>query len=255
MAPQRQFLLADDDDLLRDALSERLTALIDCTVTEVGTCAQALAAIGNGTRFDAILLDVGLPDGDGRELCQRLRRFGCKTPILMLTGAARESDVVRGLDAGANDYIVKPFRVAELAARLRAQMRAFEFSEHAEIAIGPYVFRPGVKQLQVPGASRPIRLTEKESAVLKFLYRAGGAPIAREVLLHEVWGYSAKTSTHTVETHIYRLRRKIEQAPDGARLLVNDGAGYRLCLDRTGPSRPFARYARAAAPAVAAFAG
>lgn len=241
MAATRHFLLVDDEDGLRAAVAHELAEVMDCVVTEVGTIAQAMAAVSRGARYDAILLDVRLPDGDGRDLCQRLRRTGCNTPIVMLTGVGRESDVVRGLDAGANDYVVKPFRVAELAARLRAQIRAFEFSEHAEIAIGPYVFRPGIKQLQLPGSGRPIRLTEKESAVLKFLYRADGAPIAREILLHEVWGYSAQASTHTVETHIYRLRRKIEQSPDTERLLVNDGEGYRLRLDRGGDAWRAAR--------------
>ncbi len=231
MAPHRHFLLAEDDELLRGLVAEQLGKIIDCTVIEVGSVAAAMAATTRGIRFDAILLDVGLPDGDGRDLCQRLRRGGSNVPVLMLTGAGREADVVRGLDSGANDYLVKPFSVAELAARLRAQMRAFEVSEHAEMAIGPYVFRPGAKQLQAPGVGRPIRLTEKESAVLKYLYRAEGAPIAREVLLRKIWGYSAQATTHTVETHIYRLRRKIESLPDTARLLLNDGAGYRLCLD------------------------
>ncbi len=235
MAAHRHFLLADDDEMLRGALAEQLADLMGSTVTQVGSVAQAWSAVTRGTRFDAILLDVRLPDGDGRDLCRHLRESRCNVPVLMLTAAGCEADVVRGLDAGANDYIVKPFRVAELAARLRAQLRGFEVSEHAEIPIGPYVFRPGSRQLRVPGTGRPIRLTEKESAVLKFLYRADGAPIGREVLLHEVWGYSAQASTHTVETHIYRLRRKIESLPDTSRLLVNDGDGYRLCLDRPRP--------------------
>lgn len=238
MAVHRHFLLADDDEAMRGALAEHLAHLMDATVTQVGSIAQARAAVARGTRFDAILLDVCLPDGDGRDLCRHLRETGCNVPVMMLTAAAHEADVVRGLDAGANDYVVKPFRVAELAARLRAQLRGFEVSEHAEMPIGPYVFRPGSRQLRPPGSARPIRLTEKESAVLKFLYRAAGAPIGREVLLHEVWGYSAQASTHTVETHIYRLRRKIESLPDTARLLVNDGDGYRLCLDRPRASVP-----------------
>ncbi len=254
MMPHRHFLLADDDDELRGFVAEQLADIMDCAVTEVGSVAQALAAVARGVRFDAILLDVRLPDGDGRDLCQRLRRNGHNMPMLMLTGAGHEADVVRGLDAGANDYIVKPFRIAELAARLRAQLRAFETSEHVEIAIGPYVFRPGTKQLQVPGAKRPIRLTEKEAAVLKFLYRARGAPVAREVLLHEVWGYSADASTHTVETHIYRLRRKIKSMPDTARLLVNEGGGYRLCLDRPNRVRALER-PRIGMPMQVAFGG
>ena len=258
MAHHRHFLLADDDDLMRSFAARQLAGIMDCTVSEAASVAEVLAATTRGIRLDAILLDVRLPDGDGRDLCQLLRRDGHNMPVLMLTGLGRESDVVRGLDAGANDYIVKPYRVAELAARLRAQMRAFETSEHAEVTIGPYVFRPGAKQLQVPGSRRPIRLTEKEAAVLKFLYRANGAAVAREVLLHKVWGYSADASTHTVETHIYRLRRKIESMPDTARLLVNDGGGYRLCLDRPSDRPPHGRAqerTRITVPAQLAFSG
>jgi DNA-binding response OmpR family regulator len=179
-------------------------------------------------RYDAVILDVGLPDGDGRDLCQRLRRHGVKVPIIMLTGSDEEADVVRGLDAGANDYVAKPFRMAELLARLRAQLRIFENSEDAVFSIGPYTFRPSAKLLQDTGKNRRIRLTEKEAAILKFLYRAGTKPVGRQVLLNEVWGYNAAVTTHTLETHIYRLRQKIEPDPTNARLLLTEGGGYRL---------------------------
>ena len=149
-------------------------------------------------------------------------------PIIMLTGSDDEADIVRGLDAGANDYIAKPFRLAELLARLRAQVRIFENSEDAVFTIGPYTFRPSAKLLQEPVKNRRIRLTEKEAAILKFLYRAGTRPVARQVLLNEVWGYNANVTTHTLETHIYRLRQKIEPDPGNARLLVTEGGGYRL---------------------------
>jgi DNA-binding response OmpR family regulator len=236
MAPQRHFLLVDDDDLLRGGLADRLTDMLDCRVTQVGTVAEGLAAVAEGPRCDAVILDVLLPDGDGRDMCVRLRALGVRVPIVILTSAGREADVVRGLDAGANDYVVKPFRLAEFMARLRAQLRAFEVSEHAEIAIGCYIFRPGQKTLQASGRGRPIKLTEKEAAVLKYLYRSEGRPVTRETLLHEVWGYSASASTHTVETHIYRLRRKIEPHPDSERLLVSEAGGYRLRLGGAGPT-------------------
>ena len=124
-------------------------------------------------RFDAVILDVGLPDGDGRDLCSRLRKQGHRMPIIMLTGLDSETDVVKGLDCGANDYIAKPFKLAVLLARLRAQLRIFENSEDAVFTIGPYTFRPAAKLLQEPAKNRRIRLTEKEAAILKFLYRAG----------------------------------------------------------------------------------
>src|SRR5208283_4091825 len=166
--------------------------------------------------------------GDGRDLCVRLRRHGVKVPIIMLTGSDQEADVVRGLDSGANDYIAKPFRLAELLARLRAQLRIFENSEDAVFTIGPYTFRPAAKLLQDTAKNHRIPPTEKEAAILKYLYRAGSRPVARQILLNEVWGYNSAVTTHTLETHIYRLRQKIEPDPSNARLLVTEGGGYRL---------------------------
>ncbi len=229
MAGERPILIVDDDQALRAILSEQLSFDGEFTASEAATVAEAEAMVGNGNaRFDALILDVGLPDGDGRDLCAKLRRQGVKVPIIMLTGSDEESDVVRGLDSGANDYIAKPFRLAELLARLRAQLRTFENSEDAVFSIGPYVFRPAAKLLQEPARNRKIRLTEKEAAILKFLYRAGARPVARQILLNEVWGYNAAVTTHTLETHIYRLRQKIEPDPSQSRLLITEGGGYRL---------------------------
>ncbi len=237
MAGERPILIVDDDRLLRQTLCEQLAVDGEFSAAEADSSAQAeqlLAA--RESRFDAIILDVGLPDGDGRDLCVKLRRQGLKVPIIILTGSDGEHDVVRGLDSGANDYIAKPFRLAELLARLRAQLRIFENSEDAVFTIGPYTFRPAAKLLQEPARSRRIRLTEKEAAILKFLYRAGTKPVARQVLLNEVWGYNAAVTTHTLETHIYRLRQKIEPDPSNARLLVTEGGGYRLDPEGVRPA-------------------
>jgi DNA-binding response OmpR family regulator len=116
----------------------------------------------------------------------------------------------------------------ELIARLRAQLRVFDNSEDAVFMIGPYTFRPSAKMLQDTARNRRIRLTEKECSILKFLYRAGGRPVGRQILLNEVWGYNAAVTTHTLETHIYRLRQKIEPDPAAASLLLTEGGGYRL---------------------------
>ena len=229
MASERPILIVDDDPDLRQMLAEQLALEGEFVAVGAGTLAEAerhLAA--PDARFDAVLLDVGMPDGDGRDFCIRLRRQGHKMPILMLTGSDAERDVVRGLESGANDYIAKPFRLAELLARLRAQLRTFENSEDAAFSIGPYTFRPSAKLLVDPARNRRIRLTEKEAAILKFLYRAGSRPVARQVLLGEVWGYNAAVTTHTLETHIYRLRQKIEPDPGHSRLLLTEGGGYRL---------------------------
>jgi DNA-binding response OmpR family regulator len=229
MAGPRPLLIVDDDAALRQTLAEQLSLDGEFAPAEAENATEAEQLLTTAeARFDAVLLDIGLPDGDGRELCARLRKQGLKIPIIMLTGADAEQDVVRGLDAGANDYIAKPFRLNELLARLRAQLRVFDNSEDAVFTIGPYMFRPSAKLLLEPARNRKIRLTEKESAILKYLYRAGGKPVPRQVLLNEVWGYNSAVSTHTLETHIYRLRQKIEPDPTNARLLLTEGGGYRL---------------------------
>jgi DNA-binding response OmpR family regulator len=232
MFGQRRILLVDDDAAFRSTLAGQLGSEREFAVVEAASAEEALRLLtGPAERMDLLLLDIDLPDGDGRDLCAKLRRADIKLPVIMLTGAAEEQDVVRGLDAGANDYIVKPFRLPELLARIRAQLRAFEFSEHAEVRIGPFVFRPGARLLQHPEHKRPTRLTEKEAALLKYLYRAAGRSVSRHTLLREVWGYSPNATTHTVETHIYRLRRKIEPTGASSALqLINDGSGYRLIL-------------------------
>ncbi len=229
MAGARPVLIVDDDRNLLETLVEQLGLDGEFAATSAATLAEAEAILAaKDARFDAVLLDVSLPDGDGRDLCAKLRRQGLRIPIIMLTGSDEEADVVRGLDSGANDYVPKPFRLAELLARLRAQLRMFASSEDAVFAIGPYTFRPSAKLLQDPAKNRRIRLTEKEAAILKFLYRAGTRPVARQVLLNEVWGYNAAVTTHTLETHIYRLRQKIEPDPTHARLLITEAGGYRL---------------------------
>jgi DNA-binding response OmpR family regulator len=229
MAGPRPLLIVDDDAALRQTLAEQLSLDGEFAPAEAENATEAEQLLTAAeARFDAVLLDIGLPDGDGRELCARLRKQGLKIPIIMLTGADAEQDVVRGLDAGANDYIAKPFRLNELLARLRAQLRVFDNSEDAVFTIGPYMFRPSAKLLLEPARSRKIRLTDKESSILKYLYRAGGKPVPRQVLLNEVWGYNSAVTTHTLETHIYRLRQKIEPDPTNARLLLTEGGGYKL---------------------------
>ncbi|GBQ37816.1 response regulator [Acetobacter fabarum] len=229
MTGARPILVVDDDQVIRRALTEQLQVDGEFLVQEAATLAEAREKMkGPDARCDAILLDVSLPDGDGRDFCAELRKEGLRMPVIMLTGSDDEADIVRGLDAGANDYVAKPFRIAELLARLRAQLRLFENSEDAVFSIGPYTFRPSAKLLLEPVKNRRIRLTEKETAILKFLYRAGTRPVPRQVLLNEVWGYNAAVTTHTLETHIYRLRQKIEPDPAHASLLVTEGGGYRL---------------------------
>jgi DNA-binding response OmpR family regulator len=229
MSAPRHILLVEDDATLRTTLVEQLLFDGEFAADEAESAAEAeIKLAAAGACYDAILLDVGLPDTDGRDFCTKLRRNGHRMPVIMLTGADGEADVVRGLDAGANDYVAKPFRLSELLARVRAQLRVFDNSEDAVFLIGPYVFRPSAKLLQEPARNRKLRLTDKECSILKYLYRAGGKAVPRPVLLNEVWGYSAGVSTHTLETHVYRLRQKIEADPSQPRLLRTDYGGYRL---------------------------
>jgi len=226
MAQLKKILLVDDDDDLREALGEQLLMTEDFDVFEAADGAEAMTK-AKEQLYDLMILDVGLPDTDGRELCRLMRKQGVKCPIVMLTGHDSDADTILGLDSGANDYITKPFKFPVLRARIRAQLRQHEQSEDAVFGLGPYTFRPSVKML-VTEDDRKIRLTEKETNILKFLYRSNGGVGPRDTLLHEVWGYNAGVTTHTLETHIYRLRQKIEPDPSNARLLVTESGGYRL---------------------------
>ena len=226
MAQIKNILLVDDDDDLREALAEQLVMTEDFEVFEAETASAAMGRVKE-QNYELIILDVGLPDNDGRELCRLMRKQGVKAPILMLTGHDSDADTILGLDAGANDYVTKPFKFPVLLARIRAQLRQHEQSEDAVFQLGPYTFKPSMKLL-VTEDERKIRLTEKETNILKFLYRSTDGVVARDVLLHEVWGYNAGVTTHTLETHIYRLRQKIEPDPSNARLLVTESGGYRL---------------------------
>ena len=226
MANLKKILLVDDDDDLREALSEQLVMTEDFDVFEARTGAEGMEKAKAG-HFDLVILDVGLPDTDGRELCRRMRKQGVKCPVLMLTGHDSDSDTILGLDAGANDYVTKPFKFPVLLARIRAQLRQHEQSEDAVFQLGHYTFKPSLKML-VDEKDRKIRLTEKETNILKYLFRSAPNPVPREELLAEVWGYNAAVTTHTLETHVYRLRQKVEPDPGHARLLLTEPGGYRL---------------------------
>lgn len=227
MTTGKKILIVDDDEPLRQTLAEQLQLHEEFSTVGVGTGKEALDVV-KGEYFDIVVLDVGLPDIDGREVCRLMRRSGLRSPVLMLTGKASEADTILGLDSGANDYITKPFRIGVLLARIRAQLRQHEQSEDAVFTIGPFTFRPSAKLLLDPAKNRKIRLTEKETAILKYLYRAGNKPVSRDVLLDEVWGYNTGITTHTLETHVYRLRQKIETDPSAAEILITEPGGYRL---------------------------
>ena len=226
MTTPSRVLIVDDDAQFRSELAEQLKLHQGIDIVEAGSFREGREA-ALAEPLAAVILDVGLPDGDGRDLCRLLRQNGIKAPIIMLTAHDSDADAILGLDSGANDYVTKPFRLSVLMARLRAQLRQFELSDDVTFQVGPYSFRPAAKMLVSAGGHR-IHLTEKETAILKYLYRIGDRPASREVLLDEVWGYNAGVTTHTLETHIYRLRQKIEQRGGGPMLLVTEPGGYRL---------------------------
>lgn len=226
MGVTRKILVVEDDDELRGTLAEQLAAHPDFETIEVATAEAGIRA-ATAEHVDLALLDVGLPDMDGRDAIKAMRSGGFRGPIILLTAHDSEADTVQGFEAGASDYVTKPFRFAVLLARIRAQLRSHEASDDALLTIGGYTFRPATKLLTNERGSK-IRLTEKETAILRYLYRVAGGMVPRDELLQQVWGYNANVTTHTLETHIYRLRQKIEKDPSNASLLVTEGGGYKL---------------------------
>ncbi|WP_411037422.1 response regulator transcription factor [Shinella sp. BYT-45] len=222
----RTILLVDDDNDLRETLVEQLSLYEEFSTLEETTAGKGIQTARNN-QIDLLIMDVGLPDMDGREAVKLLRKGGFKAPIIMLTGHDTDSDTILGLEAGANDYVTKPFRFAVLLARIRAQLRQHESSEDATFTVGPYTFKPGQKLLTMENGQK-IRLTEKEAAIIRYLYRADQKVVTRDVLLEEVWGYNSGVTTHTLETHVYRLRQKIERDPSNAEILVTENGGYKI---------------------------
>ncbi len=222
----RKILIVDDDTDLAEALIEQLSLYDEFDSASEDTATKGIKHAKDG-HVDLVIMDVGLPDMDGREAVKLLRKAGVKAPIIMLTGQDTDSDTILGLEAGANDYVAKPFRFAVLLARIRAHLRQHEQSEDATFSIGRFTFKPASKIL-VEESGGKVRLTEKETSILKYLYRAGERTVTRDVLLSEVWGYNSGVTTHTLETHIYRLRQKIERDPSSAEILVTESGGYKL---------------------------
>ena len=226
MAPSKTILIIDDDDDLRELLREQLSTIDDLDASAAASAAEGVA-MAMRLRPHLVLLDVDLPDGNGRDVCARLRGDGLTAPVIMLTAADGEADTILGLESGATDYVTKPFKFNVLLARIRAHLRNHEQSEDAVFQIGPYEFHPAERLLR-DAKGKKLRLTDKEANILKYLYRAGAKSVTREELLAEVWGYNAGVTTHTLETHIYRLRQKIEPDPAHAQLLLTEAGGYRL---------------------------
>ncbi|MDE1148963.1 MAG: response regulator transcription factor [Azospirillaceae bacterium] len=217
----KKLLLVEDDETLRHLLAEQLTALEEFDVCLAATGADALAALDSGP-FEAILLDHSLPDLDGATICARLRQAGVSCPILLMMPEGEvPPDTV-----GASEHLAKPFRIGTLLARLRLHVRQGP-AEDPPPRIGPYEFRADARTLR-DGTGAETRLTDKEAQILAYLHRAEGAVVSREQLLDQVWNYNEGVTTHTLETHVYRLRQKMERDPANATLLVTEPGGYRL---------------------------
>ncbi len=231
-----RILVAEADEARR---ADLLFAAIDegVVIEFASTAADAATRLTQANDFAAAVIALELPDGDGLALIARLRAGGLRTPLLLAADQPTDQTVVQALDAGASDLMAYPFRPAVLRARMRAQLRGFAAADDRELAIGPYRFDTETKTLRDPRIERPIRLTEKEAALLRYLHRAGSRPVSRDELLREVWGYSRQAASHTVATHIHRLRTKLaagalRRIADGERLIASDERGYWLDFAR-----------------------
>jgi DNA-binding response OmpR family regulator len=223
----RTVLIVDDDALLRAMLIEHLMQS-GFGVLDAASVAEAKQRLHSVSDCDAMILDILLPDGDGRDFCAELRADGFRSPILLLTGLADAADLVRGLDSGANDYVVKPFLVAELLARLRAHLRIAGANGETDWLVGPFRFRQALGTLERPDGSIHARLPAKEAAILKLLLAAGSRPVARSTILRNVWRERPQSGSRSLKTHMSRLRQKLENDTSRHRVIVKCGDGYLL---------------------------
>ena len=203
-----RILVIDDDDYLRSVLCSQLRNKGVVSIAEATKASDVLSQI-DLFEPDLVLLDIELPDGNGFDICERLRTRGFEKPIIMLTGQLNETDVIKGLNKGASDHIEKPMRFGDLLARIRTQLHQYRASDETRFTAQNVEFQPASKTLASLKTKQVITLTEKETMILKKLFQIWPKPISKENLLSEVWGYRKVVATHTLETHIYRLRRKI----------------------------------------------
>ena len=213
----KHILLVDADTLLRQSLADQLVGR-DFTVTQAVSMEAAVTA---AKAADLVLLAGGLPDASIAHTSVALRQGGFDRPIIVLgAGAAEEQPVGDGIC-----FLAKPYRFAALIQLVEDRLRLSAAGQ--AIRVGKLSFHPLARHVVTENGAT-IHLTEKESAILAYLHQAGNRPVPRDELLGEVWGYSAAVSTHTLETHIYRLRRKLEGGNGGEPLLITATGGYRL---------------------------
>lgn len=221
----RRVLIVGQDPVLQRSLKEQLLAQDDFRDVETALSQADGLSVASASRFDVMIVMGVFPDGSAEDFLAGLRATQVMWPALVLVTDASEAFPEA---LGITDKLLKPFRMGTVFTRLRSLIRAFENSDDAVLTIGPFTFQPASKHLVRDQDGEVIRLTEKEASILKYLYRAGNIMVGRDVLLHEVWGYNPAVTTHTLETHVYRLRQKVEENPSDAKILVTDSGGYRL---------------------------
>jgi len=219
-----RLLVVDDDRALRDVLRRALTlAGYDVRLAENGS--EALSEVSSSVP-DAVVLDVGLPDLDGLEVCRLLRREGNRVPVLMLTARDAVDDRVQGLDAGADDYLVKPFALAELLARLRALLRRRFDGEGGLLRVGDLSLNLSTREGH--RGERAFTLTRIEFDLLEMFLRHPRQVLSREVLLNEVWGFDFDSGTNSLAVYVGYLRRKLEEGGETRCIQTVRGVGYVL---------------------------
>ena len=226
MAQLKKILLIESDVDLRRALCEQLSSTNQFEVFSSGNNTETLEKL-RGQPYDLIIIDLHPLNKDSLEICGLAYSQDVKCPILILTEKDSVSNTVFGQDARASDYILKPFKFPILLARMNIQFRKYEQLNDRTFILGPYTFYP-IRKLLKTKNDKDIWLTEKETDILQFLYHNSDKVVQRDTLLREVWGYNNQVTTHTLETHIYRLRQKIQSNPSVAELLLTESGGYRL---------------------------
>ena len=229
MTNGRRILIADNDPALLDMLTEQLQRGDEYIAVIADSGIEALT-LAKKEPFDAFIIEISLKDIYGLQICKNIRQKGSFAPIITLGEPCNSEDEKLSLDLGANDHLTKPFRIGLLLTRLRALIRHQESNASSILKIGHYSFQPSNNLLQNIADNENVRLTDKEVEILQYLHRARDQIVGRDVLLSEVWGYKSNIKTHTLETHIYRLRQKIEKDPTSAEIIVTERGGYRLVL-------------------------
>lgn len=226
LALSSRIFIVDNNSLLSATLCQQLALEGFNDVIEVGI-ADSLDNMLCSLNPDLVLLNFQMPESISIDICRKLRRNGFSKSIVMLIAKGADNAIALGLEAGADDYITKPFRMVELLALIRSQLCRLQKNDDMRFEIGSLSFAPANKTLSEIGSESMLTLTEKETTILKFLYQAFPNDISKAQILAEIWGFKNTVSTHTLETHIYRLRQKITQLTDKQVVLTTE-KGYRL---------------------------